>query len=86
MNAAFEDPHSLSTLYGRIDCGTIMNGKCLIRTERFSGCYQGWQELSDYQLFGSFTVTAQDAKEYLYSISKTRRVHRFQNFKVNLYI
>lgn len=41
MNAAFEDPHSLSTPYGRIDCGTIMNGKCLIRTERFSGCYQG---------------------------------------------
>ena len=41
MNAAFEDPHSLSTPYSRIDCGTIMNGKCLIRTERFSGCYQG---------------------------------------------
>ena len=43
MNAAFEDPHSLSTPYGRIDCGTIMNGKCLIRTERFSGCNQGRQ-------------------------------------------
>ena len=41
MNAAFEDPHSLSTPYGRIDCGTIMNGKCLIRTERFSDFYQG---------------------------------------------
>ena len=51
-----------------------------------AGRYQGWQELSDYQLFGSFTVTIEDAKEYLYSISKTRRVHRFQNFKVNLYI
>jgi hypothetical protein len=49
-------------------------------------CYQGWQELSDYQLFGSFTVTVEDAKEYLYSFSKTRRVHRFQSFKVNLYI
>ena len=48
--------------------------------------HKTWQELSDYQLFGSFTVTAQDAKEYLYSFSKTRRVHRFQSFKVNLYI
>ena len=51
-----------------------------------TGRYQGRQELSDYQLFGSFTVTAQDAKEYLYSFSKTRRVHRFQSFNVNLYI
>jgi hypothetical protein len=51
-----------------------------------AGRYQGWQELSDYQLFGSFTVTVEDAKEYLYSFSKTRRVHRFQSFKVNLYI
>ena len=40
----------------------------------------------NYQLPGSFTVATQDAKEYLYSISKTRRVHRFQSFKVNLYI
>jgi hypothetical protein len=51
-----------------------------------TGCYQGWQKLSDYQLFGSFTVTIEDAKEYLYSFSKTRRVHRFQSFQVNLYI
>ena len=51
-----------------------------------TGCNQGRQELSDYQLFGVFTVTAEDAKEYLYSFSKTRRVHRFQSFKVNLYI
>ena len=64
MNAAFEDPHSLSTPYGRIDCGTIMNGKCLIRTERFSGCYQGWQELRNYRKFASLTVTCEDAKAY----------------------
>ena len=63
-----------------------MNGKCLIRTERFSGCYQGLRELSVYHKFGTFTVTTEDAKEYLYSISKTRRVHRFQSFEVNLYI
>ncbi|MEF2838654.1 MAG: hypothetical protein U0N82_13145, partial [Oscillospiraceae bacterium] len=31
-----------------------MNGKCLIRTERFSGCNQGRQELSsDYLLFAT---------------------------------
>ena len=64
MNAAFEDPHSLSTPYGRIDCGTIMNGKCLIRTERFSGCYQGWQELRNYQKFASLTVTCEDANRH----------------------
>ena len=40
----------------------------------------------NYRLFGSFTVTVEDAKEYLYSFSKTRRVHRFPSFKVNLYI
>ena len=41
---------------------------------------------NNYQLFGSFTVTIEDAKEYLYSISKTQPVHRFQSFKVHLYI
>ena len=86
MNAAFEDPHSLSTPYGRIDCGTIMNGKCLIRTERFSGCNQGRQELRNYQKFRTFTVTVEDAKEYLYSFSTRRRVYKFQDIKVNLYI
>jgi len=83
MNAAFEDPHSLSTPYGRIDCGTIMNGKCLIRTERFSGCDQG---LSVYRKFGSFTVTTEDAKEYLCSFAARRCVYQFQDIKVNLYI
>jgi len=47
---------------------------------------QGWQELSDYQLFGRFTVTVEDANEYLHSISKTRHMHRFQSFQANLYI
>jgi len=51
-----------------------------------SGCYQGWQELSDYQRFGSFVVTVEDAKAYLYGFSTSRRVHRFQSFSVNLYI
>lgn len=51
-----------------------------------TGCYQGWQELRNYQKFGTFTVTVEDAKEYLYSFSTTRRVHKFQEIKVNLYI
>ena len=65
-------PKPVSTADEHIFCGTGRN--------------HGWQELSDYQLFGSFTVTVEDAKEYLYSFSKTRRVHRFQSFKINLYI
>ena len=86
MNAAFEDPHSLSTPYGRIDCGTIMNGKCLIRTERFSGCYQGWQELRNYRKFASLTVKREDAKAYMYSLSSKRRVLKWTDIQVNLYI
>ena len=52
----------------------------------YTGCYQGWQELRSYQRFGTFTVTIEDAKEYLYSFSTRRRVHKFQDIKVNLYI
>ena len=51
-----------------------------------SGCYQGWQELRNYQKFGTFTVTVEDAKEYLYSFSARRRVYKFHDIKVNLYI
>jgi len=59
----------------------------LIRTERFSGCYQGWQELSsDYLLFATFLVTSEDAKAYLYSMSNKRRVHQWTDIQVNLYI
>ena len=86
MNAAFEDPHSLSTPYGRIDCGTIMNGKCLIRTERFSGCHQGRQEIRNYRKLASLTVTCEDAKAYMYSLSSKRRVHKWTDIRVNLYI
>ncbi len=32
-----------------------------------------------------FTLTAEDAKEYLYSFS-TRRVYNFHDIQVNLYI
>ena len=51
-----------------------------------TGCYQGWQEVRNYQRFGTFTVTVEDAKEYLYSFSTSRRVYKFQDIKVNLYI
>jgi hypothetical protein len=40
----------------------------------------------NYQRFGTFTVTVEDAKEYLYSFSTRRRVYKFQDIKVNLYI
>ena len=36
--------------------------------------------------FGTFTVTTEDAKEYLYSFSTTRCAYKFQDIKVNLYI
>ena len=51
-----------------------------------TGCNQGLRDLSVYQKFGSFTVTTEDAKEYLYSFSTRRRVYKFQDIKVNLYI
>ena len=44
------------------------------------------RELSVYQKFGSFTVTTEDGKEYLYSFSTRRRVYKFQDIRVNLYI
>ena len=44
------------------------------------------RELGVYQKFGTFTVTTEDAKEYLYSFSTRRRVYRFQDITVNLYI
>ncbi len=31
-------------------------------------------------------MTIEDAKEYLYAFSTRRRVHKFQDIKVNLYI
>jgi len=42
--------------------------------------------MANYQKFGTFTVTIEDAKEYLYSFSTRRRVHKFQDIKVNLNI
>ena len=44
------------------------------------------KKLSVYQKFGPFAVATEDTKEYLYSFSTHRRVHKFQDIKVNLYI
>ena len=41
---------------------------------------------SDYLLFASFLVTCEDAKAYLYSMSNKRRVHKWKDIRVNLYI
>ena len=52
-----------------------------------TGCYQGRQELSsDYLLFATFLVTHEDAKAYMYSLSSKRRVHKWKDIRVNLYI
>ena len=52
-----------------------------------TGCYQERQELrSNFVPFARFTLDIEDAKEYLYSFSPHRRVHRWQNIEVRLYI
>ena len=51
-----------------------------------TGCYQGWQELRNYRKFASLTVTCEDAKAYMYSLSSKRRVHKWTDIQVNLYI
>ena len=61
-----------------------MSSDCTANTS--AGCYQGWQELRNYRKFGTFTVTCEDAKEYAYSFIKKRRVHKWTDIRVNLYI
>lgn len=52
-----------------------------------TGCYQEWQELSsNCLLFATFLVTSEDAKAYMYSLSSKRRVHKWNDIWVNLYI
>lgn len=40
----------------------------------------------NFQMFGTFTITQEDAKAYMYAISPLRRVHRFRDIRVNLYL
>ena len=44
------------------------------------------RDLSVFRKFGTFTVTTEDAKEYLYSFSTRRRVYKFQDFQEKRYI
>ena len=63
--------------------GSYTLGGCSCDT----GCNQGRQELSsNYLLFASFLVTCEDAKAYMYSMSSKRRVHKWKDIRVNLYI
>ena len=58
---------------------------CVVNS--LTGCNQGRQELSsDYLLFATFLVTSEDAKAYLYSFSTKRRVYKWNDIRVNLYI
>ena len=41
---------------------------------------------TDYLLFATFLVTSEDAKAYLYSFSTKRRVYKWNDIRVNLYI
>ena len=52
-----------------------------------TGCHQGWQELSrSFLQFAEFTLTIDDAKEYVYSLSTKRRVYNWHDIRVRLYI
>jgi len=51
-----------------------------------TGCYQGWQELSDYRKFATLVVTLEDAQAFMYRLSRKRRVHKWRDIRVNLYI
>ncbi len=42
--------------------------------------------ISDYFNFTQFTLTVEDAKEYLDSLSTKRRVKQWQDIEVKLYI
>ena len=50
------------------------------------GCYQVRQDNGIYQKFGTFVVTCEDAKAYMYRLSSKRRVHKWTDLQVNLYI
>jgi len=51
-----------------------------------TGCYQVRQDNGIYQKFGTFVVTCEDAKAYMYRLSSKRRVHKWTDLQVNLYI
>jgi hypothetical protein len=58
------------------DAAAFCRTKDIIYLYGPAGCYQGLRNLSVYHKFGTFTVTTEDAKEYLYSFSTRRRVYK----------
>lgn len=51
-----------------------------------TGCHQGQRELRNDRKFGTFTVTCEDVKADMYALSTRRRVHKWTDIRVNLYI
>ena len=49
-----------------------------------TGSYQGLME--NFLKFAEFTLTIEDAQEYVYSISTKQRVHKWKDIRVRLYI
>ena len=55
-----------------------MRGFALLRMNAFT--------YDNFQMFGTFTITQEDAKAGMCAISHLCRVHRFRDIQVNLYI
>ena len=53
-----------------------------------TGSYCRWQEINptNFTKFAEFTLTIEDAQEYVYSISPTKRVRGWRDIEVKLYI
>ena len=62
---------------------TVSGGNSPTMDNSPTGCYQG---LRNYRKFAGLTVTCEDAKAYMYSLSSKRRVHKWTDIQVNLYI
>ena len=57
-------------------------------TDYPTGSYCRWQEIipTNFTKFAEFTLTIEDAQEYVYSISPTKRVRGWRDIEVKLYI
>lgn len=71
---------------GGFECERVDMKWLALCTDGSTGRHQGWQELRNYRKFASLTVTCEDAKAYMYSLSSKRRVHKWTDIQVNLYI
>lgn len=72
---------------GGFECERVDMKWLALCTDGSTGCHQGWQELShSFLQFAEFTLTIDDAKEYVYSLSTKRRVYNWHDIRVRLYI